>query len=162
MNKSFTFCIVVLLCAGTIGFGQQFIYQDGRVLRDSTKQTVKLKGVNLGGWLLWEGWIWGGGLTKESKISQGIGTIAGQIELMSLRDHVYHNFITERDIEAIGQSKMNVVRVPFHHKIFDTTYFNNGGFTLLDSLVKWCKKKWSICGVGLTCRTGRSKLLIYL
>ena len=36
-----------------------FVHQSGTQLLDGAGQPLKLKGVNLGGWLLWEGWMWG-------------------------------------------------------------------------------------------------------
>jgi hypothetical protein len=96
--------------------------------------------VNLGGWLLWEGWIWGGGYTKEADMAKNLSTIAGKQEFDALHEDVYRNFIAESDIKAISELGFNVVRVPFNHRIFDSTYRDYSGWEILDSLLKWCEK----------------------
>ncbi|GAB4140527.1 MAG: hypothetical protein Fur0041_15690 [Bacteroidia bacterium] len=117
-----------------------FVYQDGRVIKDSTGKEIKLKGVNIGGWLLWEGWIWGGGLTRESKIAEGLEKIGGTAEFKAFRKDIYKNYFSEADVKAISEAGMNVIRIPFNHRIFDPAYCEPGGFTVLDSVLFWCKK----------------------
>lgn len=117
-----------------------FISRDGQTIIDSTGKSIQLKGVNLGGWLLWEGWIWGGGFTKESDIVKNLEVIAGKEEYTAFHNDIYRNFIGESDIKAISELGMNVVRVPFNHRIFDSTYCNGIGFDILDSLLHWCEK----------------------
>ncbi|HET6991864.1 MAG TPA: hypothetical protein VFJ43_11095, partial [Bacteroidia bacterium] len=117
-----------------------FIHRDGKLLEDSTGKTIKLKGVNLGGWLLWEGWIWGGGFTKQGKILEQMEILTGKSNTDEFRDNVYRNFISEEDIRQVSQMGLNVVRVPFNNRIFDTLSSNAIGWQILDSLLGWCKK----------------------
>lgn len=117
-----------------------FIHRDGNGLRDSANTVVKLNGVNLGGWLLWEGWIWGGKFTAQSTILQNMTSVVGQQETNNFRDRVYRNFIGEDDIKAISKAGLNVVRVPFNNRIFDTASCNAIGWQILDSLLGWCAK----------------------
>jgi endoglucanase len=117
-----------------------FVHRDGKLLKDSTNAAIKLKGVNLGGWLLWEGWIWGGKLKSQSTIYSGIESTTSKKDADAFRDYVYKNFINEGDIQKISQLGLNVVRVPFNHRIFDTASCNAIGWQVMDSLLKWCAK----------------------
>jgi len=117
-----------------------FISRDGQTITDSTGKVIQLKGVNLGGWLLWEGWIWGGSFTKESDIGKNLTTIAGKHEFDAFHKDVYQNFINESDIKAISELGFNVVRVPFNNRLFDSAYSQVNGWQLMDSLLHWCEK----------------------
>lgn len=132
--------VIVLLGVGLPSRGGSFISRDGQTITDSTGKAIQLKGVNLGGWLLWEGWIWGGSFDKESTIAQNMTTLAGKAQFDSLQADVYRNFIGEADIRAISELGFNVVRVPFNSKIFKENYAPVSGWQILDSLLKWCEK----------------------
>jgi endoglucanase len=117
-----------------------FVSRNGQTITDSTNKVIQLKGVNLGGWLLWEGWIWGGGFTKESEIKNNLTKIAGENEVKQFHADVYRNFINENDIKAISELGLNVVRIPFNHRLFDSTYSTVNGWQIMDSLLYWCEK----------------------
>ena len=78
-----------------------FIHRDNQQILDGKNNDVKLNVFNLGGWLMWEGWIWGGGFTKEKIMFEGIEKKIGYTEAANFRDSVYANFITESDIKKI-------------------------------------------------------------
>ncbi|HTF02646.1 MAG TPA: cellulase family glycosylhydrolase [Bacteroidia bacterium] len=139
MKVKFIVACLLAVCALRVN-AKSFISRDGQTIVDSTGKSIQLKGVNLGGWLLWEGWIWGGGYTKEGEIAKNMETISGKEEFTALRKDVYLNFINESDIKAISELGMNVVRVPFNHRIFDTAYCDGIGWQVLDSVLKWCDK----------------------
>ncbi len=117
-----------------------FVSRDGQAIIDSTGKSIQLKGVNLGGWLLWEGWIWGGGFTKEGDIAKNLEVISGKNEYKAFQNDIYTKFIQESDIKAISNLGFNVVRIPFNQRIFDSTYCGAIGWSILDSLLGWCKK----------------------
>lgn len=135
-----------LLLIGVLALGSSvlnatpFVSRDGQTIIDSTGKVIQLKGVNLGGWLLWEGWIWGGGYTKEGDIVKNLSTIAGKQEFDAFHKDIYQNFINESDIKAISELGFSVVRVPFNHRTFDSTYAPVSGWQLIDSVLKWCGK----------------------
>jgi endoglucanase len=130
----------ILLFSGNNLSANPFIHRDGKLLKDAQEKQISLKGVNLGGWLLWEGWIWGGKLKSQSTIYSGIESTVGSVEAAKFRDDVYKNFINENDIKQISEMGLNVVRVPFNNRIFDTASCHAIGWQVLDSLLKWCGK----------------------
>ena len=142
MKTSSALLVILFIFIGSdSAIASQFITRDGQTIVDSTGKVIQLKGVNLGGWLLWEGWIWGGGFTKEQDIAKNLVTIAGQKEFDSLKTDVYRNFINEADIKAISELGFNVVRIPFNSRVMsptDSPYLN--GMTIVDSVLHWCEK----------------------
>lgn len=120
-----------------------FVKRQNQNIIDGYGTTIKLDGVNVGGWLMWEGWIWGGGFSTETQLVQGISNKLGVIPAENFRDSVYKNYITRADIERISQQCFNVVRIPFNHAILedDTNPFvyKNSGWALLDSVLNWCE-----------------------
>lgn len=132
--------IVVCLCGFISARAGSFISRDGQTITDSAGKSIQLKGVNLGGWLLWEGWIWGGGFTKEGTLATNLNSLAGAEQYRAFHEDIYRNFINESDIKAISELGFNVVRVPINHRIFDTVYSPVNGWQLLDSLLGWCEK----------------------
>ncbi len=140
MKRIFLFIVFAFICVGVNAKG--FIYQDGITIKDSTGKVIRLNGVNLGGWLMWEGWIWGGGFTAETKIMENLETIAGVEATDSFRLNIYTNFITEADIKAISEMGLNVVRIPINHNALEQV-FEGGkihGWEILDRVIGWCKK----------------------
>jgi endoglucanase len=120
-----------------------FVHRSGRQIVDNAGTPIRLSGVNLGGWLMWEGWIWGGGYTAEKTIYNCLASKAGGPAAARFRDSVHRNYITRADIEKISEQCFNVVRVPFNHNILeddaDPFVYKQSGWNLLDSLLDWCE-----------------------
>ncbi|MBD3637779.1 MAG: cellulase family glycosylhydrolase [Crocinitomicaceae bacterium] len=120
-----------------------FVHQGGKYILDGNNDTIRLNGVNLGGWLMWEGWIWGGGFIQEKSIYNDIESIIGTTEADAFRDSVYENYITEEDIAAISAQCHNVVRIPFNHFILEDDFnpyvYKQSGWDRLDSVLSWCE-----------------------
>jgi endoglucanase len=121
-----------------------FVHREGLGLVDENGSRLTLRGVNLGGWLLWEGWIWGAKLHllsgwghAESAIEERLAEAAGTDTLCRFRDAVRDRFITEADITAIAGAGFNVVRVPLNHRDFDCD--GSPGWVVLDRLLDWCE-----------------------
>ena len=131
----------MLACCFLVANGQQFVRLQQNRLVDSTGKSVKLNTVNLGGWLLWEGWIWGGGFTKESDFKARLQQLLGTTAYQQFLNDYYSRFITEKDIALIAQSGFNCIRLPFNYRLFDAA--NNGGingYAIVDKLIQWCRK----------------------
>lgn len=143
--------IVLLLLdgAGRIGVSgetpaskSQMVHRDGSRILDGSGTPVKLRGVNLGGWLLWEPWMWGGHLlASESKLASRLTSIAGDLEMANFRRQIYEDFITEADIRRIAGLGFNVVRVPMNHSIFDKSDGpGQSAWQILGQLLSWAER----------------------
>jgi hypothetical protein len=103
-----------------------------------------LRGTSLGGWLVWEGWIWGAPLRlahlwgqSQSAIEERLSEAAGADALCRFREAVRDRFVTEADIAAIADAGFNVVRVPLNHRDFACE--GSPGWAVLDRLLGWCE-----------------------
>jgi endoglucanase len=139
------FCMLFLF-AFTFARAQSpaFVHRSGRTLIDSAGQTVQLRGINLGGWLLWEGWMWGSGLKSQSKVTRRLEELAGKQATDSFRTAVFYTLVAEADIQAIAAGGFNVVRIPFNHRLFaftgDSVSPASEGFRIIDRVLGWCRK----------------------
>jgi len=142
MRKLFFF--FGLFIASQLSAQSRFIHRSAQQLIDSTGQVVQLNGVNLGGWLLWEAWIWGKGFVKETTVYNKLQNVAGSAAAAEFRKGIHDNFITETDIGNISANCFNVVRVPFNHTLLEDDdqpfIYKPEGWAVLDRLLGWCEK----------------------
>jgi len=121
-----------------------FVHRDGRQLKDSTGKTLYLRGVNLGGWLMWEQWIWGGKFKSQAYIENNLQRLAGKTATQQFNEEIFRTYITEEDIRQIALHGFNVVRIPFNHRLLDTLaeaeQYKGIGWEILDQTLAWCKK----------------------
>ncbi|MBF0569951.1 MAG: glycoside hydrolase family 5 protein [Candidatus Omnitrophica bacterium] len=108
---------------------------------ESTKR-VTLKGVNLGGWLMPEGYIMhapnrGYRFFKENFI-KSCGPAAFEELQQAFRD----NFIREEDFAAIRRMGLNSIRLPFHYGLIEEAPFrySKKGVGYLDRAIRWAGK----------------------
>lgn len=109
----------------------------------------KLRGVNLGSWLLLEKWMVpslfeGLAATDETSFCAELGPIAAE----RLRAH-WARWITREDFAWIAERGLNAVRIPYGHWIFGPDYpyhrsygearhpFVEGGIDVLDRAMDW-------------------------
>lgn len=112
----------------------------------------KLRGVNLGGWLVLEKWMTpslfeGLNATDETTYCAELGAQAEK----SLTKH-WNTFITEEDFAWLAQIGINAVRIPLGHWIFGPGYpyhksygenpqpFVEGGIEILDRAFDWAER----------------------
>lgn len=111
------------------------VHQSGRAIVDGRGQPLKLRGVNLGGWLLWEGWIFGDGFSSQTAIEKKLSKLVGPDEVNRLRAEICDGYITEADIARISALGFNCVRVPMRWRLLQ-----NGQWPVLDRLIDNCAK----------------------
>lgn len=79
----------------------------------------KIKGINLGGWLLMEGYILGGPNIAESQIKKDFKKSCGEKELKDFENSFRKNFIKKEDFQNIAGLKASHVRLPFNSKLIE-------------------------------------------
>jgi hypothetical protein len=72
-----------------------YVHADGTLIRDEQNRPLHLRGVNLGGWLCWECWIFGGGFESQSTILERLSSLTGAEAAAAFRDAVHARFIAE-------------------------------------------------------------------
>ncbi len=129
--------------AGAAPQDNPMVHAEGTRLVDGDGEPIKLRGVLLEGWLMWNGTLWGAGLTSETKMMDRIEGLVGEEEAARFREAFYDSFISERDIERIANLGLNVVRVPFNHTVLEKDGAidpSAPGWAYLDRLLDWCEK----------------------
>ena len=109
--------------AGWPAAAQGLLQASGPRIVDASGQEVILKGMNLGGWLLQEGYMmkpgYGGTQGSVKKKLYDAGLSDAQVE--SFYQQWRDNFITKADIDYIAAKGFNCVRLPLHYELFLTS-----------------------------------------
>ena len=142
-------CIVLLVTvfAWTSTHAQsRFIATRGNEIVSPNGKPLVLKGINLGNWLLPEGYMFKFKTTNSPRLIQtAISELVGEDEARQFWKTYRDNYITQADIHFIKQSGFNSVRVPFSYRLFvsDTTVprLEGLGYELLDRVVDWCRRE---------------------
>ena len=125
---------------------QGFLKVSGKNIVDAKGNVVILRGVNLGGWLVPEGYIlkFEGRYDRPRTINELIVDLIGEEKAKEFWLAYRKNYITEKDIEEIAAFGFNSVRVPFHYNLFisedNPGVWKEDGFKILDDLLNWCSK----------------------
>lgn len=98
--------------------------------------------MNLGGWLLMEGYILRGRNIPESEFKQKFKTAYGQKKLFEFERCFRDNFIQEKDFKIIAGMGANAIRVPFHYRLIETKPFRYSveGIAYFKKVFLWAKK----------------------
>ena len=145
-----TLLVVCLAPLASPARAQGFVHADHRQIMDAQGNPLILRGLNLGGWMVQEGYMMGLSNLKaqhviRSRISQIIGKEKTETFYQSWRD----NAVTRADIDAMAKWGFNSVRLPMHWNLFikdtpDKTatgqiIWNEEGFRRVDALIAWLK-----------------------
>ena len=113
----------------------------------------KLRGVNLGGWLVLEKWITPSlfaGLAATDETSYCVEL--GEAEATRRLQHHWNSFITRDDFLWLAQAGINAVRLPVGHWLFGKDYpyhpsygearypFVVGGLEIVDRVMAWAEQ----------------------
>jgi len=123
-----------------------FLRTSGQYMVNEQNDTILLKGLGLGNWLLPEGYMWhfGGNGDRPRKIEKIVEDLTSPEFSQDFWKQFRLNYITEADIKRMKELGYNSVRPALNARVFmtegDTAVFIEENFQLLDSLVSWCGK----------------------
>ena len=122
-----------------------FVRAEGTAIVDETGRPLVLRGVNLGNWLSWEGWMWGGGWDSETKILRRMADLVGSEGAEAFRREVWARMVAREDIARVRSMGFNVVRIPLNYRILEPLPDGREapGWAILDRALDWCEE----CGV---------------
>jgi aryl-phospho-beta-D-glucosidase BglC (GH1 family) len=109
--------------------------RQGDIITSEGKPII-LKGVNLGGWLMMEGYIVGGRNIPEQEFRKNFARYQGSSALREFTRLFRDNFIQEKDFRLIKNLGFNCVRVPFNFRLFQ----DKQDFRYLEKAVDLCSK----------------------
>jgi len=139
--------LLLLLFAWTaINAQPKFVSTRGKDFVSPGGEPLLLKGINLGNWLLPEGYMFKFKTTNSPRLIQtAISELVGEDEARRFWKTYRDNYITSADISFIKQAGFNSIRVPFSYRLFvsDTAVpkLEGPGYELLDRVVQWCRRE---------------------
>ena len=123
-----------------------FLRASGHYMVNEKNDTILLKGLGLGNWLLPEGYMWhfGGNGDRPRKIEKIVEDLTSPDFSRNFWKQFRLNYITEADIRRMKELGYNSVRPALNARVFmtegDTAVFIEENLALIDSLVSWCGK----------------------
>lgn len=122
----------------------------GRHIVNEAGQNIYLRGINLGGWLMMEGYLLHGRNIPEHLFKKEFSHIHGNKELDNFQKLYRQNFITAQDIRKIKSIGATCVRVPFNYRLIA----EDKEWTFLDNVIAWCRKENIYCILDLHAAPG--------
>lgn len=120
-----------------------YVHTDGKKIVDANGDELFLNGINLGNWLLWEGYLMMGDFNyrTHTQFRDSLTRVFGSAKKAAEFEHQWRlNYVDERAIADLKSLGFNSVRVPFHYDLFwSDGQLKDDGFEYLDRLVKWCR-----------------------
>ncbi|MDP2942616.1 MAG: cellulase family glycosylhydrolase [Candidatus Omnitrophota bacterium] len=139
---------------------KSFLKTSRRNIVDGKGNAIILRGVNLGGWLVPEGYIlkFEGKYDRPRTIDGLIVDLIGEEKAKEFWSAYRKKYIAEKDIETIASLGFNHVRVPFHYNLFisedDPGAWKEDGFEILDDLINWCSEYGLYVILDMHCAPG--------
>jgi endoglucanase len=149
-RKGIWLVVFVIVTAHTNGQG--FLKANGKTIVNGKRQTVLLRCMGLGGWLLQEGYMFHlGNLGTQHRIRESIADVVGEERTKQFYEAWLTNHTTKADIDSMAAWGFNSIRLPLHYNLFTLpveeepvagkqTWFEKG-FAITDSMLNWCRSK---------------------
>ncbi len=145
---------LVAMPSGTAGFSSVLA---GKIV-DRDGRPIQLRGINLGGWLVPEGYMLQvPGYGSPTVIRNRIVELIGEEDTNEFFELYRANYVTEEDIRQIAGWGFNSVRVPFHYGLlYDPAKqeFLESGFGLLARVTGWCRTHGLYVILDMHCAPG--------
>lgn len=114
---------------------EDFLKTKGRKIVNQKGEEIRLKGVNLGTWMIWEDWLCPyEEATDHYDVLTKLTNRFGEDKAYELMNTYMDNWITEKDLDNIKEMGFNCVRVPFWFRNF---YYDDNGRKILDENGNW-------------------------
>lgn len=123
---------------------------NGKFIVDQKGRRIYLRGVNLGGWLMMEGYILHGRNFPAHIFKSHFARFHGLKALNNFLQFYRKRYITQFDIKQIKQMGANCVRVPFNYRLIH----QEQAWHYLDSVIKWCRREGIWCILDLHAAPG--------
>ena len=146
-RQAYLLGIILLSLGPSVASGQsRFVATRGKELASPDGKPLLLRGINLGNWLLPEGYMLKFKTTNSPRLIQtAISELVGEDEARQFWKTYRDNYISRADIGFIKQSGFNSVRVPFSYRLFvseaTVPRLEGPGYELLDRVVDWCRRE---------------------
>ncbi len=97
------------------------LHAEGPKIVDNAGQEVRLRGLNVGGWLLQESYMLGtDSLNSQGRIKRALLRTMPEADVEKFYADYRASYVTQADINFIADQGFNCVRVPFHYDLLLT------------------------------------------
>lgn len=145
-----------LLAVPPVGSG--FFDVRGSQIVDGAGRPVQLRGINLGGWLVPEGYMLHiPGYGSPTSIRTQILDLIGPALTSQFYDDYRSNYVRQEDLVQLRNWGFDSVRLPLHYDLlYDqaTDVFKESGFELINRTVDWCRRTGLYLVLDLHCAPG--------
>jgi endoglucanase len=127
----------------------QYVHTNGRQIVDASGKPLLLHGINLGNWMVTEGYMWHfeGGPQSEREIEEFVTEMLGPDGAADFWRSYRDTYISREDIHRIKQAGFDSIRIPIHWKFFTTP--DAEGWKLLDRVIGWCRQEGLLVVIDL-------------
>lgn len=128
----------------------QFLKTKADAVVNEKGETILLRGMGLGGWMLQEGYMFRlSFLGQQYRIKQKIADVVGAEKTKWFYEQWLLHHTTKKDIDSMAAWGFNSIRLPMHYNLYTLpvedepvkgqhTWIEKG-FAITDSLLNWCK-----------------------
>jgi endoglucanase len=139
-----------LFISSGINSHAQFLRTKATAIVNEKGESIILRGMGLGGWMLQEGYMFRlSFLGQQYRIKEKIKDVVGEEKTKKFYEQWLLNHTTKKDIDAMAAWGFNSIRLPMHYNLYTLpvedepvkgqhTWIEKG-FVLTDSLLSWCK-----------------------
>ena len=144
--------LLIFILFFSFSISSQNLTTFGPYIKDDNSNNLILRGINLGGWMLQEPYMFEftGAADSQHEFKEKLVNFIGQENTDNFYNSWLENFITEADIDSLAFYGYNSVRLPMHYNLFtlpiqqepnigENTWIETG-FTLVDNLLGWCEE----------------------
>jgi endoglucanase len=159
MIKKTQIIFFVTFLFSSISAQNSFVSIRGKEIIDANGEKLLLKGINLGNWLVPEGYMFKfENATSPRLIYEVFNQMLGPDEARKFWKEYRDNYIIYEDIKFLKQCGFNSVRVPFNYRLFvlndNPLKLQGPGYKLLDNVINWCKKENIYVILDMHCAPG--------
>ena len=150
MSRIFLLLLLAFTTTDSI-YSQSFLRAAGQDIHNEKGESVLLRGMGLGGWMVQEGYMLqtASFANPQHKIKKTIEDLIGKQSTDEFYEAWLDNHVTKADIDSLKSWGFNSVRLPMHYNLYTLpiedepikgkhTWLDKG-FELTDKLISWCK-----------------------
>jgi hypothetical protein len=144
MRRILLFVLLILPYASVTSGPGGFFTTRGIHIIDPAGKPILLRGINLGNWLVPEGYMFKfDKATSPRLVHEVLAELVGPDEAAAFWTRYRDAYITDKDIAFIKASGLNCIRVPFNYRLFTPEEFpglwKGPGFEMLDRVIRWSR-----------------------
>lgn len=120
-----------------------YVSTNGTQIVDENGDQLFLNGVNLGNWLVWEGYLMMGDFNyrTHTQFFNELADAFGSSNKAAEFEHQWRlNYVDEQAISDLKALGFNSVRIPFNYNLFWWNgQLRDNGFEYFDRVIEWCR-----------------------